>query len=86
MFILSVSPYRREHQNRERFLEWRQAEAVQLRVRAQAVEMQEEAIEKGVSGVCAFREAYLRCQRIKSSTCGRFVIRKDCRQNHIYQE
>ena len=44
----------------ERYLEWRQAEDVQLHVCA---EKQVVVIEKGVLEVCASREAYLRCDR-----------------------
>ena len=47
----------------ERFLEWIQAEAVQLHVRAQALVTQEEAIENVELGLCAFRQACLRCQK-----------------------
>ena len=36
---------------------------MQLHVREQAVETQEEVIKKGVLGVCEFREAHLRCQK-----------------------
>jgi hypothetical protein len=49
----------------KRYLELRQAEDAQLRVRATTVEKLEEAIEQGVLVVYTIREAYLRVQKTR---------------------
>jgi hypothetical protein len=57
LFVVELSlPYH------ERYLELRQAEDAQLRVRATTVEKLEEAIEQGVLVMCAIHEAYIRVQ------------------------